>query len=177
MENKTLFQTEYFDVIDVDGYIAVDPKELNVVVFPYVIGETGLPEKVGIYHEKNPIRKGGFHTTLVTGTADEQDADVLATAIRELKEESGYDVTDTDRWTYLGPITHSKMVKQEQPGFSVDITGLVPGPVVGDGSVYEQESEFKIVSIKEALQSSDVYIPTLFIRIFKHVFGIDYFNK
>jgi len=178
MENQNkeniLYSNKYFDVIDKDGWDGVRPHNLNVIVFPYVTGESKLPEEVILVKEKNPLRRGGEHISLVTGDAEGEDPDILSTAQRELKEETGYDVTDPNRWTYLGVVTTSKLLDQEQPAFCVDVTGIEPEKPQGDGSDKENQMKVLIMPIKEALDLPDAYIPTLFIRVFKYVFGIDF---
>jgi 8-oxo-dGTP pyrophosphatase MutT (NUDIX family) len=173
-EEKTLLPTKYFDVVDKSGWIGIKPHHLNVVVFPYILGETGLPEEVVLVKEKNPLRSNGEHISLVTGDAEGKDPDILSSAQRELKEETGFDVTDPNRWTYLGILTTSKLVEQEQPSFAVDVTGITRTEAKGDGSGMEDEMKVLIMPIKEALDLPDVYIPALFIRVFKYVFGIDF---
>lgn len=173
---KILYPTKYFDVIEEDGFVGIKPKNLNVIVFPYLAGEEGLPEQLIVIEEPNPLRRGGKTTTLVTGDAEGEDPDVLATAQRELAEETGYDITDPNRWTYLGIVTTNKMVEQEQPAFAVNCTGIDPIPPEGDGSKMEERTNVNVIPIKQALDSDCIYIPGLFVRVFKYVLGID-FNK
>ncbi len=173
MEKKILFNNKWFDVISIDKMIGVEPQELNVVIMPFERDVRGLPKSLGILKEYNPMRSGNYSMTLITGNAEGEDPDVLATAIRELKEESGYDVPDPDRWFYLGMMTASKIVKQEHPCFAVDVTGLTAAEKEGDGSEGEKKSEFLMSSVKEALRSNDAYIPTLFLKMFLYIWGFD----
>lgn len=176
-EENVISTTSFFDVIEKDGWFGIKPHHLNVIVFPYIIGNTGLPEELVLVKEKNPLRTNGENIALVTGDAEGEDPDILSTAQRELKEETGYDVTDPNRWTYLGLVTNSKLVCQEQPAFCVDVTGISSSNPIGDGSVKEKKMEVVVMSIKEALDLPDVYIPALFMKVFKYVFGISFNNK
>jgi 8-oxo-dGTP pyrophosphatase MutT (NUDIX family) len=174
MKDEVLYTNKYFDVIDREGMTGITTHKLNVVIMPYVTGEAGLPDKLGVLREMNPFREGGFSITLVTGTAEGDDPDILSTAQRELKEETGYDVTEPDRWTFLGFLTTSKMIEQEHPCFAVNVTGLdVPTKedAEGDGTKKEEESEFMLIPVKEALESNDCFVPALFLKIFRYVFG------
>lgn len=173
MDKKIISKTEYFDVIEIDGMVGIEPGELCVVIMPFEKDQRGLPKTLGVLKEYNPMRDGNYSITLITGRAEGEDPDVLATAIRELKEESGYDVQDPDKWYYLGVMTTSKLVSQEHPCFAVDVTGLNKAEKEGDGTESEDKSEYLQMSIKEALNTNDSYVPTLFLKIFRYIFGFD----
>jgi 8-oxo-dGTP pyrophosphatase MutT (NUDIX family) len=173
MEKKVIHKTDYFDVVEKDGMYGIEPSELCVVVMPFERDQRGLPKTLGVLKEYNPMRDGDYSITLITGRADGEDPDVLSTAIRELKEESGFDVQEPDRWFYLGMMTGSKVVMQELPCFAVDITGLVKGEKEGDGSKSEEKSKFIQMPVKDALNTNDAFVPTLFMKIFKYIFGFD----
>lgn len=172
MQNKKiLFTTDRFEVVDSDGRQGIVPSGLNVVVMPFERDDKGLPKNIGVLREFNPLRSGNYSITLITGGAEGEDPDLLSTAIRETKEESGYDVPDPERWFYLGLLTTSKLVSGECPCFAVDVTTLTPKEKEGDGSEGERKSEFKLVSVKEALQTDDCYVPSVFMRMFRFIFG------
>lgn len=173
MEKKVLYKTDYFDVIEKDGMFGIEPTDLCVVIMPFEKDEKGLPKSIGVLKEYNPLRDGEYNITLVTGRAEGEDPDVLSTAMRELKEESGYNVTDPDRWYYLGLMTASKMVMQELPCFAVDVSGLKKEAKEGDGTESEAKSKYMQVSVKEALNTSDAFVPTLFMKVFFYIFGFD----
>jgi 8-oxo-dGTP pyrophosphatase MutT (NUDIX family) len=166
---KILFENEWFDVIEADGFVGIEPKHINVIVMPYTRGKGGVIDNIGVRIEKNPLRKEGMNTTLITGDAEGEDPDFLYTAIRECKEESGFYVNDIERWTYLGVFTNSKLVRQEQPCFAVDVTGLTPDVAEGDGTKEEDASTFKLVPVHQALLSNDIYIPAVFVRAFNYI--------
>lgn len=171
-EKKTLFSTKYFDVEDREGIIGMFPYDLSVIIMPYVRGENGLPEKLGVLKEFNPFRNNDYSITLITGMTEGDDPDLFTTAQRELKEESGYEVAAPERWTFLGFLTTSKRVDQEHPCFAVDVTGIeLPESKEGDGTEAERKSEFMLVSVKDALESNDCLIPSLFMKIFRYIFG------
>jgi 8-oxo-dGTP pyrophosphatase MutT (NUDIX family) len=173
MEKKVIHKTEYFEVIEKDGMVGIEPIELCVVVMPFERDQRGLPKTLGVLKEYNPMRDGDYSITLVTGRAEGEDPDVLSTAMRELKEESGYDVQDPERWFYLGMMTGSKLVSQELPCFAVDVTGLTKEEKEGDGTKSEAKSEFLMMPVKDALNTNDAFVPTLFMKIFKYIFGFD----
>jgi 8-oxo-dGTP pyrophosphatase MutT (NUDIX family) len=172
-EKKVISKNKYFNVIEEEGMFGIEPVDLCVVVLPFERDTKGLPKALGVLKEYNPMRDGNYSITLVTGRAEGEDPDVLSTAIRELKEESGYDVPDPEKWYYLGMMTGSKLVKQDHPCFAVDITGMEPGVKEGDGTKSEAKSEFLKLSVKEALNTNDCFVPTLFLKIFQYIFGFN----
>ena len=176
IEKKILHTTQYFDVVQKGSMVGIEPVEVCVVIMPFQRDTAGLPKSIGVLKEYNPMRNGNYSMTLVTGRTEDEDPDLLATAMREFKEESGYDVTDPERWCFLGFMTASKFVMQEHPCFAVDITGLEKTEEKkGDGSESEAKSTFHIVSVKEALNTNDCFIPTLFLKIFKYIFNVNDF--
>ncbi len=173
LEKKVVFKTKHFDVIEKGSIIGIEPIELCVIVMPFERDANGLPKTIGVLKEYNPLREGNYSVTLVTGRTNDEDPDLLATAMRELKEESGYDVIEHERWCYLGMLTTSKMVEQELPCFAVDVTGLEASKKEGDGTTDEDNSSFLLLPTKEALDSNDCFIPALFMKVFKYIFKSD----
>jgi 8-oxo-dGTP pyrophosphatase MutT (NUDIX family) len=171
--NKILFESPNLNVVERDGRIGVVPTFMNVVVMPFVSDEQGLPLAIGILKEPNPFREGGFSVSLITGTSEDDDPDLLSTAKRELEEESGFKADDNSRWYYLGSVTSSKFVDHEQPCFAVDVTGLEKGEAKTDGSEDEKQMVFKFIPANDVVKAKDIFIPGLFLKLFKYVLGID----
>jgi 8-oxo-dGTP pyrophosphatase MutT (NUDIX family) len=149
---------------------------MNVVVMPFTSDSEGLPLEIGVIMEPNPFREGGMDICLITGSTDDDDPDLLSTAKRELLEESGFNVNDNNRWYYIGIVTSSKFVEHEQPCFAVDVTGLERGIPKTDGTKEEKEMEFKFIPANDVVKARDIFIPGLFLRLFKYVLGIDLQN-
>ena len=173
MENKTFFENDSFKVVEREGMLGIVPLFTNVVIMPFLSDQQGLPLSIGVLKEPNPFRDGGISVSLITGTSDEDDPDLLSTAKRELMEESGFDVQDNSRWYFLGSVTSSKFVDHEQPCFAVDVTGITKGEPQPDETEKEQNMEFKFISANDVVKAKDVFIPGLFLKLFKYVLGID----
>jgi 8-oxo-dGTP pyrophosphatase MutT (NUDIX family) len=172
MEN-ILGSYKNFQVIEKDGKEGIRVLFDNVVIMPFVRDDKGLPLMIGVIEELNPFREGGKTISLITGTKDREDTDYLKTAMRELKEEGGYDVTDSQRWFYMGNVYSSKLVDHEQPCFAVDITGVTQGEITGDGTPEEAAQKFSLIPANDVVKMKDVFIPALFLKLFKYVMGID----
>jgi 8-oxo-dGTP pyrophosphatase MutT (NUDIX family) len=177
MESNLLFENKLFRVEERNGYTGMVPLFTNVVIMPFISDEQGLPLSIGVLKEPNPFRDGGMSISLITGTTEEEDPDLLSTAKRELKEESGYDVQDNKRWFYLGSVTASKFVDHEQPCFAVDVTDVVKGEPNPDNNEKENTMEFKFISANDVVKHKDIFIPGLFLKLFKFVLGFDVQNK
>jgi 8-oxo-dGTP pyrophosphatase MutT (NUDIX family) len=178
MENdKILYTAPRFDVIERDGHIGLKPKDDSVIVLPYITDENNLPVSIGVLREKNNFRDGGFSITVVSGRCDEEDPNFLETAKRELKEETGFSVPENDKWFFLGSLTASKMVDTEHPCFAVNVTGLKKGVATTDGSENEKASEFMFIPSNDIVKTNDVFIPALFLKLFKYVVGMDMYNR
>jgi 8-oxo-dGTP pyrophosphatase MutT (NUDIX family) len=173
---KLIYSTDNFNVIERDGKVGIEILFTNVVIMPFVRDEQGLPLAIGVIKEPNPFREGGNAISLITGTTEDEDPDFYSTAVRELEEESGYKVDDASRWYYLGNVYSSKLVDHEQPCFAVDVTGITRGQATGDGSEDEAKQEFVMIPANDVVKVKDVFIPGLFLKLFKYVLGMDLQN-
>lgn len=174
---KILLNTPTFDVIDVEGESGVRSTVDSVIILPFVSDDEGLPLMLGVLNEVNRFRDGGRSITLISGRCDDEDSNFLDTAKRELKEESGYDVQDDDKWFFLGTITASKFVDCEYPCFAVNVTDLERGKRTTDGTQDEKNSEFFFIPANDVVKSKDVFIPALFLKLFKYVVGMDLYSR
>jgi 8-oxo-dGTP pyrophosphatase MutT (NUDIX family) len=173
---KLLYSTDNFNVIEREGKVGIEILFTNVVIMPFIRDEQGLPLAIGVIKETNPFREGGNSISLITGTTEDEDPDFYSTAVRELEEESGYKVEDASRWYYLGSVYSSKLVDHEQPCFAVDVTGITRGQATGDGSEDEAKQEFVMIPANDVVKVKDVFIPGLFLKLFKYVLGMDLQN-
>jgi 8-oxo-dGTP pyrophosphatase MutT (NUDIX family) len=176
-QEKILASTPRFDVVDREGQIGIRSTVESVIILPFVKDDQGLPLMLGVLKERNHFREGGYSVSLISGTTEEEDPDYLATAKRELKEESGFDVDDNDKWYFLGTVTASKMVDAEHPCFAVDVTGIKRGEATTDGSEQEKMSEFIFIPANDVVKSKDVFLPAIFLKLFKFVVGMDLYNR
>ena len=177
IKEKVITSTPWFDVIDREGNFGVRSTIDSVIILPYTSDDQGLPLKLGVLKEKNLFRDGGYSLTLISGKSEDEDPNFLETAKRELEEESGFSVEDNKKWYFLGTVTASKFVDSEHPCFAVDVTGLKRGERKTDGSENEKLSEFLFIPANDVVKSKDVFIPALFLKLFKYVVGMDVYNR
>ncbi len=170
-EITSLQKNKNTESVELDGRLFIRQINPGVIIMPYTLDSEKNPDQIGIISEILDQRPGGISMTLITGTPDDEDANIFQTAIRELKEESGFLVEDIKRWNFLGTLYTSKMVLNSNPCFSVNITGLVAEEKTTDGSQSEEDSKFELISVEEALDLDDSLVSTLFIKTFKNVFA------
>ncbi len=175
-KDKILHSTEYLDLVERDNLVGVVPKFSNVVILPYISDNEGLPLLIGVLKEYNVFREGGYSISPITGSSDEEDPNFLETARRELAEESGYEVSDNERWFFLGNVVSSKFVDHEQPCYAVDVSDIERQNPQTDGSKDESLSEFVFIPANDVVKCKDVFIPALFLKLFKYVMGKDLFK-
>lgn len=162
---KILFETPRFNIIEKTGKTGIEFKKITVGVLPYTIADN-LLSSVGVLHEYNSFREKEYCDTLITGTVDSEDATLLHTAIRELKEEGGFDCTDVDNWIFLGSFRISKSSNEYCHVFAADVSGLTKGKAEGDGSVQEEKSKFAMQGINDALLTDEALFLAAYLRLF-----------
>jgi 8-oxo-dGTP pyrophosphatase MutT (NUDIX family) len=170
-EQAVIQKTKNREVIEIDGHLFVRQINPGVIIMPYTLDDNGYPIKIGVISEVLDQRPGGMAKTLITGSQEDSDANIFQTAVRELKEESGFDISDLKRWKFLGSLYTSKLVINSNPCFSVNITSLVADEKETDGSQDEEDSKFELISVDEALDLEDSLVSTLFIKTFKDLFN------
>lgn len=179
MKKDIVHSTDLFDVVKMGSTYGIRPNHLSIVIMPYTKDSRGLPVTIGVVDEVNPMRDGGRSLTLITDLTKEEDPDVLSAAQRRLKDFTGYDASDAERWVFLGFLNTSKLESQVYPCFACDITGLESGIKQEDVDVEDKEakekednkSKFKMISVYDALDTDDCFILSLFIKMFRYIFG------
>lgn len=174
-EIKTIQKSRNTEAIEIDGSIFIRQINPGVIIMPYTLDDEGNPSQIGIINEILDQRSTGISKTLITGTADDRDSNIFQTAVRELLEESGFEVKDIKRWNFLGSLYTSKLVLNANPCFSVNLTSLVASEDNTDKKESEEDdsekdSKFELINVDDALGIEDSLISTLFIKTFKNLF-------
>lgn len=170
IETKIIQETKNKEIVDIDGHLYIRQKNPSVIIMPYTLNKKNKPEKIGIINEILKQRPNGIYKTLITGTPRDDDENIFQTAIRELREESGYEVENIERWKFLGSIYTSKLILNSNPCFAVNVTSLTPLERKPDKGDKERDSKFELIDIEEALSIDDCLVNTLFIKTFKYLF-------
>lgn len=105
-----------------------------------------------------------LHQFLSTLTGGVEDNKPTWSAIHELKEEAGYEIT-LDQLIYLGTCFASKSSDTIYQLYSVDLTDIVQGEAEGDGSALEKAAKPVWVDDKQILKSPDPLASVLLLRL------------
>jgi hypothetical protein len=152
-ELKTLYQDNQINLSNDESGYSITHNNPHVLVLPYITSEN-YPDKIGVVYINKQIEA-------ITIEVSEDDVDIFDTAKRGLLDKTGFIVKDTDKWDFLGPINPSYLVKDNNPSFSVDITGLVADVPE------ETDNNFKLIPINEALDSNNAILHSLFLKTFQ----------
>lgn len=155
-----------FEIIEKDGFPAIKNENSSVAVLLYTLDEKEIIDKVGVVIEKNPHFHGNSYTGPILGTVEADDRSLLARAKAEALEESGFNVGDHDRWSFLGELYTSKLFPESIYCYAADITGLEPSPPKGDGSKQEEGIRFVLLPLNRAKQIPDSILQTIFFKLF-----------
>ena len=97
-EEKIIYTCKWFDLVEKGETVGMRSKNDSVLVLPFLSDDRGLPLMLGVLNEKNDFRTEGYAISIVSGSPEDEDPNILSTAKRELLEETGIDVDDDDRW-------------------------------------------------------------------------------
>jgi 8-oxo-dGTP pyrophosphatase MutT (NUDIX family) len=153
-----------FDVINKDGYHAIKNNNSTVAVIIYTLDDNELLDKIGIVTENNPHFSEGTYVGLVTGKIESDDPSLLSRAKIETKEESGYLVSDNERWDFLGEVYTSKILPDSVYCYSVDVTGLEKEKTASD------TTKFNLVSLSKIEKIPDALLQTCFFKLFTKLY-------
>jgi 8-oxo-dGTP pyrophosphatase MutT (NUDIX family) len=176
-KEKIVYKSEWFDVVEDGESEGIRTRWDSILILPFTSDDRGFPLMLGILDEKNSFRENGYSISIVSGSPEDEDEDLLSTAKRELLEETGFDIKEDERWYFLGTLTGSKFVDSVHPCFSVDVSGITPSEPKTDGSMSEKLSKFRFINSNEVVYVEDPFISALFLRIFKYVVGMDIYNR
>ena len=174
MENSTiLFENKWFTVIEKqeDGCVmsGLRPKLRGVVVLPYT-KKDGKFDKLGVRNEMNLLWSASLTTTAITGGIEHGEAPLTA-AIRELKEEGGFDVDDPKKWDFLGKLRTSKLIDGSMFCYAVNVSDIEQKEPEGDGTPNEAKSTFKMITPSELSKTDDGLLLSLIMKYFMYNYG------
>jgi 8-oxo-dGTP pyrophosphatase MutT (NUDIX family) len=163
--HSVVHQTPWIELREKEGYIYMHcPKwsGIAVAVLPFKRTNTGIMF-LGI-HEARPNHGGEPWLASLTGAYDNRALTIEETAIKELREESGYICTE-DELIPLGWVFGSKGSDGVDNLFAVEITDSTPiVEILGDGSAIEANARPEWVDEITAMNSRDMILITMIAR-------------
>lgn len=155
MKEESLFKSKWIEVLRRDNWFEFSRNThgngVAVLCFKNQSDISEFP-RILLRIENNPAH-GGFIHTSVTGTIEDGLTSV-ETAIKEVKEETGYEITTSDL-TPLGWVYPSKFSDYKQYLFAADLTDKISGEIEGDGTFGEQGASVVWKSANKAIEMSN----------------------
>lgn len=167
--DKVLYENEWYSVIERNTRTGLVYKFMSVGVLPFTTNDSGMINTIGLLHEYNPFREDDYSMTLITGTVEGEDADLVDTVIREIKEEGGFTVSrdNINNFHYLGSFCLSKDDDKVLPVFAVKVNDLEQGDAIGDGTEKEEKSVLKMVNVEEITETQESLALAAFFKLFQ----------
>ena len=159
-----------FKIEEKDGIYAIKNKNSAVAVLLYTLDENELLDKIGVVTEKNPHFQGGTYTGMLLGTVESNDPSLLFRAKREALEEAGYDISEMNRWEFLGETYTSKLFPESIYCFCADITGLKSEKPNIDGSEQEDSIKFSLLSLAKSQKIGDTILQNCIFKLFTKLY-------
>lgn len=169
MDSKVFYENEWYSVVKRKSRTGIEHKFMSIAVLPFKTDESGMLDELGLLEEFNPFREEDYTLTLITGTVEGSDADLIDTVVRELKEEGGFTVNreEITRFHYLGSLYLSKDDDKLLPVFAVKVNDLEQGIAIGDGSDKEEKSKLKMVSVQTITELQESLALAAFFKLFQ----------
>ena len=141
-QDKQLFKSKWHDIKITDDGFEYNSGIPGVAILPYrnlphLKGES-IKREFLLRKERNP-QQPDKPATVVTGRKDKSGENNLQTAIRELKEETGY-LASASRFKEYGEVYIGKESPISDVFFSVNLTGIPLGEIITDGTDDEKMS-------------------------------------
>ncbi len=168
--DKVLWENEWLRVKERDGwYTYYSQVKGNEGVA--ILGFNSLNNHVLVRYEHTPCHGDGLRMTSLTGMRDKPGESRKATAIRELREESGYVVKERSLLS-LGSVYCSKASDYKLYLFAVDLLGHTQGPIIGDGTRGEKDATVEWVPANVALNAEAPSIAASIARLTLHGYNL-----
>lgn len=136
-----------------------------VAILPYRKPTNGVYQYL-LKSEMTPC--WGLDQKLSSITGGWEGGDIRSDAVREMKEETGYDISKAELIN-LGASYASKSSDTIYSLFSVDLTGKEPGEAIGDGSRVESESKAIWVNPNRLYEILDPQVSVMYLRLKKYL--------
>lgn len=160
MQERLIDENDFEKVIlQDDHYYVINNKEL-VAIIPYTIKD-GILEQIGIINVVNEETEEE-EQTLIMGYLKKDDVTNLDGANRILKDTIYLDITDAEKWIYLGELSMNQFSKSSFKIYGVDITNKEVK--------YTDLSKFELVELPKVTQSNDLLFLSSYLRLFNYFY-------
>jgi len=174
-DKKLVLSGLFEDVIEIDKHYYLINKTDRICVLPYTISTNGLLDKIGVVEDFNYIEEKKILTLLNDYIYDSDKTDLTASN-RILFEIIGTNVTDADKWMYLGALYNNMSSDSLLKIYSVDISDI---EIKKDGQVEDvaERKNFKLLDSSKVIQTDDMIFLAGFFRLFNYFYINSLSNK
>lgn len=168
IERKVVKEGRFEDVIEIDEHFYLISKKHQVAVLPYTIDTKGLLDKIGVIKDFNYVFEE-YDYTLIHGYISEDDGTHLVAANRVLYEVIGTNVTDADKWMYLGSLYNNLTSDSAINLYCVDVSSV---PIQKSEEVEENqlEAKFAFLDASKVTATDDSLFLASFLRLFNYFY-------
>lgn len=156
---EILFKEEWLSIRENNGYTYVHEERANgvlVAILPYRKNKTEYLMRMEIC----PAHGDEHEFCGIIGSYDDLKYTINQTAIRELKEEAGYEITE-EQLIPLGWVWDSKVADTKVYLYTVNLTDIEPGEATTDGTELEKTAYCMWESRKNCTKTRDSKIHTI----------------
>ena len=164
-KDRRLFKNNYIEVLEKDGWYTYT-RHNNGNGAVAILGFVREPFLVLGRFERTIPHDDGITLSSLTGGVEESE-EFKTAAVREFKEESGFDA-DKEDLIQLGAIRPSKSSDQTVQLFAIELVGMDADKTYkgeGDGTRGEKDAFCKFVSVEDAINSKDPILITMVTRL------------
>jgi len=168
INKKIIAKGKYEEVIEINDHFYIVPKKQQIAVLPYTIDTKGLLDKVGVIKDYNYILNA-YNYTLICGYINKDDETNLVAANRILFEIIKTNVTNANKWMYLGNIFNGLMSDSPIDLYCVDITDIKI-PETKEVVEIINNKKFELLDSSYVVTSDDMLLLSSFLRLFNYFY-------
>ena len=152
---KTLFKEEWISIKENNGYCYLHEEKCNGTLVAILLTRNFHNEKQYLMREEICPAHGNKHEFCgIIGGYDNDSISLFETAIKEIKEETGYTV-NISKLLLLGWVWDAKIADTKVYLFTADVSKLIPGIPTTDGTELEKNSYCKWVNLDQCMLTND----------------------
>jgi len=165
IEKRVIIQGRYEDVVQIKDHFYIIFKKNRVAVLPYTISSEGLLDKVGVIRDYNYILEK-YDYTILSGYISLDDATNLVAANRILQDRINLNITNANKWMYLGGLYNNLTSDSAIHLYCVNLTDE---NIIQDIE-NQQNNNFNMIDSSYVITSDDSLLLSSFFRLFNYFY-------
>jgi hypothetical protein len=168
VNKKIVIDSEFESIIEINNHFFILNKKEIICVLPFTLDSRGLLDKIGVIENYDIIEEKTI-LSLISDYVKDDDNTNLVAANRLFFELTGTNITDMNKWMYLGNLYNSMTSDSPIKLYAVDITDV---SIKTDEQVIEKEErkKFKMLDSSRVLQTDDILFLASYLRLFEYFY-------